>query len=174
MGDAKDKSVFGGKRGWILIAGVAVGVALIFLGNGGGLMRQSEKNTDVSLSNEDALISYAEITERKIEKLCEGVCGVSEVRAIVTFAGDFGYTYATDSDTSEKDGTLENRQEYVTIGSGSSEQTVLLTRTPPTVNGIGIVCRGGGDANARKELISLLGAAFGVASNKIYIAEANP
>ena len=51
---------------------------------------------------------------------------------------------------------------------------MLITRTYPSVSGIGIVCEGGGDASVRSQLLSLLSAAYGIGSNKIYIAEANP
>ena len=90
----------------------------------------------------------------------------------VTLEGDFSYVYATDSDSAEKEGVTEQKVEYVTVGSGSSEPTVLLTRTLPAIKGIGVVCRGGGDANVRRELITLLSTTFGIGSNKIYVAEA--
>ena len=160
-------------RGWVLILGAAVGVGLILLGNGkavgGGT---DEQQTDAR--QEDPLYEYTELTERRIAALCASVQGVSGVEVAVSFEGDFTYVYATDSDTQEKDGSSERQEQYVTVGSGSSEQTVLLTRTPPAVSGIGIVCRGGGDASVRQELTALLSAAFGIGSNKIYITEANP
>ncbi len=161
------------RRGWVLIAGAAVAVALIFLGNG-NVTSDRTQAAQTGQTDKDPLYEYTEMTERKIAALCSVVRGVSEVQVVVSFEGDFTYVYATDSDTREQDGTMESNLEYVTVGSGSSEQTVLLTRSFPKVSGIGIVCRGGGDAAIRQELLSLLGAAFGVSSNKIYITEANP
>ena len=97
---------------------------------------------------------------------------MSEVRVVVTLEGDFTYIYATDRESSERDGVVEEQVRYVTVGSGSNEQTVLLTREYPRVSGIGIVCRGGGDATVRREILSLLSATYGIPSNQIYIAEA--
>ena len=42
----------------------------------------------------------------------------------------------------------------------------------PVIGGIGIVCKGGGDPTVQKKLLDLISAAFGISSNKIYIAEA--
>lgn len=160
------------QRGWVLILGAAVGVGLILMGNGkatGGTDKQQ-----ASVQQKDPLYEYTEQTERRIAALCASVRGVSGVEVAVSLEGDFTYVYATNSDTQEKDGNSERQEQYVTVGSGASEQTVLLTRTPPSVSGIGIVCRGGGDAGVRQELTALLSAAFGIGSNKIYITEANP
>ncbi|MBR0443203.1 MAG: hypothetical protein IIX15_02580 [Clostridia bacterium] len=174
MGDrskSEEKSVWW-RRTWVLILGAAVGVALILLGNGRGTKEVSGQNA-VTTQAKDPLYEYTEMIEKKIAALCASVCGVSEVQVAISFEGDFTYVYATDSDTQEKDGMSERQEQYVTVGSGSSEQTILLTRTPPALSGIGIVCCGGGDAAVRQELMSLLSAAFGIGSNKIYIAEAN-
>lgn len=174
MGDQTKRENKGAwwRRGWVLALGAVVGVGLILIGNGKGTEHQ--KQSAQTTSSSDPLYEYVAWTEQKIVSLCSSVRGVSEVRVAVSFAGDFSYVYATDSDTQEKDGASERQEQYVTVGSGSSEQTVLLTRTPPAVSGIGIVCRGGGDAGVRQELTALLSAAFGIGSNKIYIAEANP
>ena len=173
MQEEREKKAAWWRRGWILIVGAVLGVALILWGNRDVDAVRSEKATTVNEGEQDELVAYGAQLERKIEALCEGVCGVSGVRAVVTFSGDFQYTYATDSDTQQKDGIREDRLEYVTVGSGSSEQTVLLSRTPPDVSGIGIVCDGGASPEARRELVALLSATFGIGSNKIYVAEAN-
>ena len=57
----------------------------------------------------------------------------------------------------------------MTAGSGSSESPIYLSVKPPGIAGIGVVCDGGGDASVRRELISLLSAAYGVGTNKIYV-----
>ena len=160
------------RRGWVLLLGAAVGIGLMLIGN--GAESEPQKQSAKTSASEDPLYEYTERMEQRIVSLCSSVRGVSEVRVAISLSGDFSYVYATDLDTQQKDGTSERQEQYVTVGSGSSEQTVLLTRTPPTVSGIGIVCRGGGDAGVRQELTALLSAAFGIGSNKIYIAEANP
>jgi stage III sporulation protein AG len=161
------------KRGWILLLGGILGVALILLGN---VEWTGDKRTDgESVQVEtDPMLAHTQRTEKKIANLCSQVRGVGRVQVIVTFEGDFTYVYATNREETQKEGVTEAQTTYITVGSGASEQPVLLTRTYPSVSGIGIVCEGGGDANVRSQLLSLLSATFGIGSNKIYIAEANP
>ena len=173
MGDKQKKE--GGTasrrpRWWLLLCAV-VGVALILIGNKEwSFLSGANKAADVQ--EQDPLTVYTTLTEQRIAALCESVCGVDHVTVVVTLEGDFTYIYATDSETSERDGVIEQHTTYVTVGSGSNETTVLLTRQYPRVSGIGIVCRGGGDATVRREILSLLSAAYGIPTNQIYIAEA--
>ena len=54
----------------------------------------------------------------------------------------------------------------------SSVSVAVSTDRDGEVVGIGIVCRGGGDPRIQRELISLISAACGVGSNRIFITEA--
>ena len=164
------------RRRWVLIVGAIVGVALILLGNSELVTRWRAEGAGETTGGSavDPLTAYAHELERSIEALCSHVEGVDDVHAIVSLSGDFVYIYATDSESTEREGTVERQEEHVTVGSGSNAQPLLLTRRPPTVEGIGVVCRGGGDARVRQELVALLGAAVSVGSNKIYIVEADP
>jgi stage III sporulation protein AG len=158
------------QRWWLVLCAVA-GVALMLIGNKDwSFLHGSDKTADVE--EQDPLTAYTALIEQRIASLCESVCGVDQVTVVVTLEGDFTYIYATDSESSERDGVIEQHTAYVTVGSGANETTVLLTRQYPRVSGIGIVCRGGGDATVRRELLSLLSAAYGVPTNQIYIAEA--
>ena len=152
------------RRGWLLLLGAAVGVLLILVGNGQLFSDQKDKTSEQTVQT-DPLLAYATLTEQKIASLCSQGVGVSEVQVVVTLEGDFTYVYATESKTVQKEGVSESHTSYVTVGSGANEQTVLLTRTYPRVSGIGVVCRGGGDARVRRELIALLEAAYGISSN---------
>ena len=156
------------KQRSVLIALAAIGVMLIFLGNRASLGQQATA-PEASEPYEDDLMRYTAMMEQKIVTLCQGIKGVGDVRVIVSFEGDFSYIYATDSEVVEKDGTQSDHSEYVTIGSGNAEQPVLISRTPPPICGIGIVCTGGDDAIVRREITALLSAAFGIGSNKIYV-----
>ena len=41
----------------------------------------------------------------------------------------------------------------------------------PNICGVAVVCTGGGDPAVAKELVNLISSAYGVPSNKIYVAE---
>lgn len=174
MGEKSKAKVSFWRQKWVLIVGAAIGVVLIMLGNSDRLWTARKTDAAASAVDGDPLSLYAKELESKIETLCAHVDGVSEVRAVVSLEGDFLYVYASDSDSTEREGEVERQEQYVTVGSGSNAQPLLLTRRPPAIGGIGVVCRGGGDARVRQEITALLSAAFSVGSNKIYVAEANP
>ena len=160
------------RRGWVLILGGVVGVGLILLGN----QPLSNKGEGVDITEEGQISDitmYMQKTEDKIAALCARVLGVSDVTVAITLEGDFTCVYAQNVQTEEKEGGSKKQETYVTVGSGAGESPILITRTYPRVSGIGIVCRGGGDARIQRELIALLEAAYGISSNNIYIAEAN-
>lgn len=157
---------------WVLLLCAVLGVALILVGNADWFTSRKKTEEGVLPREVDPLMAYMTLTEQKIATLCGEICGVDRVTVAVTLEGDFTYVYATNSETSKREGVEETHTEYVTIGSGANEQTVLLTREYPRVDGIGIVCRGGGDATVRREILSLLSATYGIPTNQIYIAEA--
>ena len=144
------------KKLWMIIFCAALGIGLILLSN-----NNEESNGSVKSDNE-ALAAYTREVEEKIYELCSRVKGVSDVSVAVSFESGFETVYARKYD----DGEL------VVVGSGSSKSAVKVTEKPPMIGGIGVVCRGGGDPIVQKRLLDLLSAAFGISSNKIYIAEA--
>ena len=146
---------------WILLAVAAVGVGLLLVG---GKETKTEKSGETELSDHDELIAYQTYLEERIKNLCESVSGVDRVTAVVTLSGGFESVYATEYS--------EGNEEYVILGSGASASGLFLSRTAPTVVGVGIVCRGGGSADVQGELTSLISATLHIPSNRIYITEA--
>ena len=147
---------------WLMILGLLAGIALLFLGN-----REPSQKTDAQASvysvSEDELIIYQNHLEERVRALCASVNGVGNVTAIVTLEGGFSSEYALEY----KNGN----EEYVIVGSGSSQTGLFLSRTAPKIAGIGVVCQGGTNPGVQKELTSLLSAAFNLPSNRIYITQ---
>ena len=154
-----------GKRKLLLILlGGGVGVLLLLFGSGWFGKTTEPKADDAQTQIEEEVRQYRLETEKQIKGLCESVQGVGNVTVAVSLSGGFETVYATES--------YSGGERYVTVGSGSNQQAVLLYRTPPDVTGIGIVCSGGSDLNVRRELLSLLSATYHISTNRIYITEA--
>ena len=168
MGEKKKESAVSriGKRKLLLIlAGGGIGILLLLIGSGWfGKNNTPKTATEDTVQIEEEVRQYRAETEKQIKKLCESVQGVGNVTVAVSLSGGFETVYATESGA--------NGERYVTIGSGSNQQALLLYRTPPDVTGIGIVCSGGSDLNIRRELLSLLSATYHISTNRIYITEA--
>ena len=145
----------------LILLGGLFGVLLLLAGS--GWFAKPKENTAATRSDAEELEAYRESVEERIAALCCSVDGVSEVRVAVTLSGGFETVYATE---------IKNGSEvYATVGSGSSAEALVISRDPPAVVGIGVVCRGGGNAGIRNELTALLAAAFRVPTNRIRISE---
>ena len=152
----------------LIILGVAVGVLLLIYGSYAEKKNNTEQTDLPENSAEMDADAYARDAESRISKLCESVRGVSNVHVSVTLSGGYNAVYAQNSQS----GSSGYKNEFVLTGNGSSEKALLIGYSVPEISGVGIVCAGGGDAEIRREIIALVGAAFGVSSNKIYVTEA--
>lgn len=163
-GKETDPGKAGKKKMLLILLGAGVGILLLLLGS--GWFSPSAKNTEEKLAKDvqEELDDYRTALEGRIRALCESVDGVDQVTVAVTLSGSFETVYATE--------LRDGNEHYVTLGSGSSAVALPLYRTEPEIVGIGIVCRGGGNDNVRRELTSLLSSLFHIPSNRIYIAEA--
>lgn len=157
----------GNTKLFAIIPLIILGAMLIFFGSSGERAEETPKKSEEI--HEITLEEYAESLENDIKDLCSGVRGVGSIRVAVSFSSDFEYVYAK-NESDKGDGRTE--QSYLTVGSGGSEGTVFLTRIPPKLSGVGIVCVGGGDSRVQSELVRLISAAYGVSSNRIYVSEA--
>lgn len=144
---AKEKS--GNRRQLaIIVLAALIGAALMLIG---GL---SQERGDAAAAETPDWQAYLAELEQKACLLCGEVAGISEVTVAISLEQGVEYVYADHTD-----------------GYGS-RQAALLTERPPQISGIGVVCRGADDPAAVERLVSLLSAAFGVGSHRIYIAQA--
>ena len=137
-------------RIWIVALALLVGIAL--------LVFAKAPSADTA-SQQTQFSQYARELEDKIAQICARVQGVSHVSVAVSLRGGFEYVYATD-----ESGNI--------ITSGSSQSGVVVRQKTPEIAGIGIVCVGGGSGAVREKIISLVSAACGVGTNRIYVTEA--
>lgn len=149
----------------IPLAGVILGVLLLFFGNRAGKDTSDPTPHTPSETSAPSAEAYRTELETRVKALCSRVAGVGEAEVMITLAGGFEYVYATDTRTAAGGVTTS----YVTVGSGSGESLVFVTEKPPAIVGVGVVCAGGNDPAVRQEITSLLSAALGIGSNKIYV-----
>jgi stage III sporulation protein AG len=152
----------------IAVGGILLGVILLVLGNT-HLFSKGEESTPADRPGTGVVArtteEYRADLETRMEAICARVTGVGAVDVIVTLEGGYEYVYATDKKTTVGGESTS----YITVGSGDGESLVYITERLPAILGIGVVCAGGMDATVRREVTSLLSAAFGVGTNKIYV-----
>ena len=160
----KDKSIFKNRSFALILIFAAIGIILLLW------------NTDLSSKNKvsngnERLEEYRADLEMKIAELCSNVSGVNNVKVSVYFTSGFETVYAYNEESKDTSNGTNTEKKYVTVGSGSNESMVCIVEKMPVIGGIAIVCKGGGDSQTAKELISLISSAYGISKNKIYIAE---
>lgn len=146
-----------------VLAGL-VGVGLLVLGGVGQSKReQLKQNEEVAelLSPSE----YAEEIESRVAAICSRVEGAGEVHVTVSLKGTYRAIYATDWQSSSS----SSKSTMVLVGSGSSEEAVLIGYENPEIAGIGIVCEGGDRVEVQERILSLVSAAFDVSTHKIFI-----
>ena len=159
--DKKDKKTL------LLALGALLGVLLLLFGS--RAIDKTEQTETVSEERERDPEAYARELEDRIVALCSDVKGAGKVRATVTLAGGYRAVYATDAKTSSSG----YQSSTVLIGSGSSEDAILICYENPEIAGIGIVCEGGDDAEVRARIVSLVSATFSIGTNKIFVVSGN-
>lgn len=135
------------------------------------LILPSGSSKSASNNNLDRLSEYEDRVEKKIAQLCSEVKGVSSVSVSVYFDSGFESVYAFDEESRNSSGSTNTEKKYVTLGSGSDESMVCLYERMPSISGVAIVCKGGGNPLIANELINMISSAFNVPKNKIYVTE---
>lgn len=160
------KFVLRGKGMILLMAlGGALGIFLLLLGSARS-DRADETVKEVSTISSQDPEAYARTLERRIEELCADVTGVGRVRVTVTLKGGYRAVYATDAKSSSSGA----QSSTVLVGSGASEEAILISYENPEISGVGIVCEGGASDAVRMRVISLVSATLNIGTNKIYVA----
>ncbi len=135
------------------------------------LLPSASNNTNISNNNEERLANYVENLEEKMGSLCSKIQGVSNVSVTVYLDSGFETVYAYNEQNKATSNGINSEKKYVTIGSGNDESMVCIVEKMPTICGVAIVCKGGGNPLISNQLINLISSAYNVPKNKIYVAE---
>lgn len=141
----------------LLLGGAVFGVLLILFGGMGEGEAIPEEGDGIA-SRAAELVAYEERLEKEIMALCEAVSGVGDSAVMITFESGYSVRY-----------TKNDEGEIVTVGSGSSEEALFDTVVPPSVVGVGIVCRGGNSAAVQETLTELVSTTLGIPTNRVYV-----
>ena len=145
-------------RLWLLLGGALLGILLLLLGSGIGESPKSAPDTAEGEPTAAELLAYQTELEAELEGLCESVAGVGNAEVMVRLSCGYRTRYATDENGSP-----------VKVGSGSSTRALPEAIEPPTVAGVGVVCRGGNDPHVHKALTDLISTALDIPTNRVCV-----
>ena len=165
-----------GRGGKWLIAVGAAGVLLIFLSSfftGGESAQVSD--SPAALTDQE----YRELLEKQLADMVADITGNDRVSVMITLRTGTEYVYATDkkSDTDitgEESGNLRQKgsteENYITVEDANGNKVALLvTSYAPTVQGVVVVCAGGGEEPVKTRVEEAVKTALGISSRRVCV-----
>ena len=107
--------------------------------------------------------SYTTQLETRLEEMITEVDGAGRCRVMVTLAAGEETVYATDTEEGEN----TSRSEHVLLG----EQALVESVQSPQIQGVAVVCEGGGDIAVQNTVTELIRALTGIGANHITVTK---
>lgn len=145
---------------WLCVG--VIGIALIALSE----WRPRDRNTTPLTPTATAQQVEAALEER-IESLLSAVEGVGNCRVMVTLESESRAVYAADT-AADGDSLTEN---VLTVATDTGPVGLLLTRVCPTVKGVAVVCRGGGDPAVQERVVQVVSTAFHISDRRVCVVK---
>ncbi|MDR3552707.1 MAG: hypothetical protein P4L75_06235 [Clostridia bacterium] len=166
----------------LLIAGIT-GIALIFLSQ--VISHGTKQQTTTVSSSSPSLADYTGGLEKKVKNLITAIDGVGKAEVLITFESSEKNVYqqqekqtADTTEQTQKDGEKQTAQSSdeedstVIISSADGGQQALLeTQLTPQVEGVVVVCEGGGNPVVQENVTEAVSTALGVSSNHVYVTK---
>lgn len=131
---------------------------------------EESKSTAVS---DDETEAYKNQIQQELKSLLEQIDGVGECDVMVTVEGTTEYVYAenvskyTDSDS---DRTSDKYENNIVFTEKDGEKTALVKKIiKPKINGIVVVCEGGGNIKISERVLKAVATALDISSGKICV-----
>lgn len=131
------------------------------------------KETDTQPSEDSVLAAAAYCTEleEQLEQTLSTIQGVGTCDVMITLRSTSIYQYAKDESRSDSSDRVEQKQDYVLIGNGTSEHALVQSIRYPEIQGVVIVCDGGENAVVKEQVYQVAAATLQIKNNQIYVAK---
>jgi len=133
------------------------------------LMTVPEKKQQPDAEPTAVVHAPARDTASELTEILEQIRGVGKVRVMLTEAAGAQTIYQTDEDRSQNGESSSVRLETVIISSGSGEQGLIQTVTPPVYLGAIVVCQGGADPSVRLAVTQAVSVITGIGTDRITV-----
>ena len=109
--------------------------------------------------------------EEQLEQTLSTIQGVGTCDVMITLRSTSIYQYAKDESRSDSSDRVEQKQDYVLIGNGTSEHALVQSIQYPEIQGVVIVCDGGENAVVKEQVYQVAAATLQIKNNQIYVAK---
>lgn len=154
-----------------ILAVIVSGVLLLLLSCSDMFQKPETKKTeetavDTSERAKDELEDYKMKMEARVKKILERVEGVGAVDVMITLKSS--REKVTLKDNSANDGKSEEKS-VLTEDENNNTSPYVIQEVEPEIEGILVVCGGGGNPGIQREIIAGISALFPVESHKIKV-----
>lgn len=154
----------------IVIAGIC-GMALIALSEWLPQPKSSSAPDAVAVSDSAADSAYGKQLEQRLQALIVQLEGAGQTEVMVTLAEGSQTVYATDTET-DADGS--RREQHLLLEEGSDPPALAETTRPPAVQGVAVLCEGGGNAVVQARVTEIVTVLTGVGASHITVEQLKP
>jgi len=141
------------------------GVLCLYFAFGGGEKSVAEEYTD------DFAKDYADTLERKLSEALSRVKGAGECYVTVMLSDGGRDEYAVEEKSAVMgESSSQSETSYPLTKDENGESPLKITRYPPTLSGIAVVCKGGDSLSVKTELTELISSLTGLPSSRIHIS----
>ncbi len=155
----------------IIILGFA-GIALIMLSE--FLPQKTKIETEKDMITEN----FQKETSQKLEEVLSAIDGVGKIKVMLTVSCTEEYVYAEEGSSSNSSGdgktASQSENKPVLIDAGDKKEALVKKVISPQINGVVIVCEGGGNARICERIYMATATALGISTAKIYVAQGTP
>lgn len=164
------------KKNALLIACAVVALIMLLVLEGSSSKKETDEcdvKTGVSSSE------YIKTQEEKLEKLLENIDGAGKVRVMLTLESCYENVYlkesALKSESDDTESKSETEEKYITVKTGSNEETgVIIKVYEPVVKGVAVVAEGAGSDETKMAIIETVSAVFNINSANISVEKMKP
>ncbi|MCL2053300.1 MAG: hypothetical protein FWG90_02510 [Oscillospiraceae bacterium] len=123
-----------------------------------------EINPDIHFVSSDL---YAAQMEDRLRDVLMSIKGVGKAEVLLTLTSTEEFVYV---ETVKKSGA-QAEVSYVILDKGSQKEALVRKVNKPAVNGVIIVCEGGGNSKTSEKIHRAVSTALGIPTNRIFVAE---
>ena len=179
---AKFGAIFKGeKSGKLLIVAGVIGIALIFASS--FLPKSGEKTETKKEATIDT--QYTALLEKELCRIVSEITGSDNVVVMVTLKSGTQNVYANDIKTDtdmkqegDESGTTQRKdsaqQNCITVEDDKGNKVALLiTSLSPSVQGVAVVCEGGGDEALKEQIENAVKTVLDISARRVFVTGKN-
>ncbi len=146
-----------------------------------------EEETDVDNGTLTTTEQYKEKLEKRVEELLTTVEGVGKTQVMITLESGVEYVYEKEqniSSTLNEDNTQsegakiqqseDSKESFIIAEDSNGKKTALVRKQlEPKVQGVVVVCEGGGRATVSKNIYDLITTVLGIGYDQVCVVKSN-